>query len=99
MSSLFIKFIPDKQGLGNCKFKFNEKTVLISDIEELEKLFNIFLKHIRSAYEILNLDINDRLSIIANEVNKEFQEFRDMLGHIKTEEEKRINLKNWEDKF
>ena len=99
MCPLFIKFIPDQLGLGNCKFKFNEKIVLISDIKELEKLFNIFLKHIRYAYEYLNLNTNERLGVVADEVNNEFQEFRDMLGHIKTEEDKRINLKNWEDKF
>lgn len=99
MCPLFIRFIPDQLGLGNCEFKFNERIVKIADIEELEKLFKIFLKHIRYAYESQNLSINDRLGVIADEVNKEFQEFREMLGHIKTEEDRRINLKNWEDKL
>ena len=90
MSSLFIKFIPDKQGLGNCKFKFNEKTVLISDIEELEELFSIFLKHIRFAYEYLNLNMNDRLGVVANNVNKEYPKFRETIGYIKAERDKII---------
>jgi hypothetical protein len=88
MTPLFIKFINDDQGLGHCKFKFNEKIVNISNIDELEDFFNIFLKHIRFSYEYLNLSMNERLGIVADKVNREYPKFREKLGYIKTDRDK-----------
>lgn len=90
MRGLFIEFLHDKRGLGHCKFKFNEKTVRIGDVEELEKMFNIILKHFRFAYEYLNLNMNERLSIVADEVNREYPKFSRTLGYIKMERDKAI---------
>jgi len=88
MTPLFIEFITDKQ--GHCKFKFNEKIVRINEIDEMEKLFNIFMKHLRFAYEFQNLKINDRLGIVADEINKEYPKWRDAIGYIKQEQDMRL---------
>ena len=89
-SSLFIEFIHDKRGFDRIKFKFNEKIVLVSNIKEWEKFFKIFLLHLRFAYEGLNLDMNERLRLVANEVNREYPRFRRTLGYIKIDREKMI---------
>ena len=81
MTPLWIEFITDKR--GNCKFKFNERTIAIADIDELEMLFNIFLKHIRLSYEYVKLDMNDRLSVVGKNVNNEYPQWRETIGYIK----------------
>lgn len=88
MTPLFIEFINDDQGLGHCKFKFNEKIVNISNVDELEVFFKTFLKHIRFTYEYLNLSTNERLSVVADKANREYPKFRETLGYIKTNRDK-----------
>ena len=91
MTPLFIEFITDKRGMDHCKFKFNEKTVAITNIDELENIFNVFLKHIRMSYEYLKLDINVRLGIIADKANREYPKFYETIGYIKTDRDKIIS--------
>lgn len=89
MPPLFIKFLPDDER-GVHGVRINKREFKLKDIGTWKEFLKVFINYTQLSCEIGELDVNDILTEVLPERNREYKKFKETLGWI---------LIGWENHF